>query len=153
MSQLKGGSSLDHGLNSLMSLSGQMKRICKSEESAIDEPILSVPREVCRSSETLKYDGTWKLSRTATVLENDIEIMMPMSVSKRMPSTSALDDSLNTKHRSSNSVSSCEMALSNSQLDGEESSETVVSRHEEEASDIDSKEQVNVALIYVGQVK
>lgn len=121
-------------------LSDQSKRICKSEESAIDNATLSLPRNVCSisSDETLNgtnFDKTRNpMSRVrnsydnetndVTVLESDIEIMVPMSVSKPKVSSSdgAGNPVIGSRQRSSNSVSSCEMALSSSLVDGEDSS-------------------------------
>ncbi|XP_046752213.1 UV radiation resistance-associated gene protein isoform X2 [Diprion similis] len=53
-------------------------------------------------------------------LESNIEITVPISVTERN-SNSGLDPVENSRHRSSNSVSSCEMALCIGQLDGDES--------------------------------
>ena len=123
-------SSLDQGLDkppqSLM-LSNQSKRIYKSEESAIDEKHLSLPRDTS-SDETLDdtvfenisasigrpTEGYVKNSNNRDI-ESDIEILIPVSVSKAKNSSDNNEDSSNSKQRSSNSISSCEMALSNSQ--------------------------------------
>ncbi|XP_011501800.1 PREDICTED: UV radiation resistance-associated gene protein isoform X2 [Ceratosolen solmsi marchali] len=137
------GSSLDQGLNqpamNTRLLNNQSKRICKSEESAIDNTVLTLPRNVCNisSDETLNeaifqksQDSTSRVPNSCnnfetnniTLIESDIEIMVPMSVSKPRVSPDNNDNLANTRQRSSNSISSCEMALSGSIVDGEDSS-------------------------------
>ncbi|OXU25616.1 hypothetical protein TSAR_010175 [Trichomalopsis sarcophagae] len=136
------GSSLDQGLNQPVMqtrfLNSQSKRICKSEESAIDNTAFSLPRNVCSisSDETLNdaiFDKTRDVmnrvqsnynndpTNNVTLVESDIEIMVPMSVSKPKVHSDKIGNPA-TRQRSSNSVSSCEMALSSSLVDGEESS-------------------------------
>lgn len=144
MSQLKTsktslGSSLDQGLDKpiqSLDLNSLSKRICKSEESAIDNTTLTLPRDTSSisSNETLNETMFKNLrDRTSShqtsfskftdegFMGNNIEITIPTSVSK--PKTNSNNEERSTmRQRSSNSISSCEMALSNSQVDGEESS-------------------------------
>ncbi|XP_012260852.2 uncharacterized protein LOC105688841 [Athalia rosae] len=141
------GSSLDQGLNNqeqLSALSNKTKRICKSAERAIDDTRLSLPNNttVEGSDQTLNHSPMFEsnysqngfqgknhspknasLVDVLTSIESDIEITVPVSVSKRKgTSGSDLVESCSdgTRHRSSNSISSCEMALCVGQLDGEE---------------------------------
>lgn len=152
MSQFKGtktllGSSLDQGLNQseIQSeyLNNESKRICKSEECAIDNAALALPKNVCSasSSETLnaniynsKKDSSNRVvgNNDTLVLESDIEIMIPMSISNPTVST---EDTITTRQRSSNSISSCEMAISISLVDGEDSSNGNCSIKNEENCD------------------
>lgn len=145
MSQLKNlksslGSSLDQGLDKPMqslTLGSQSKRICKSEESAIDNKIL-VPakdRSSNSSNETLNSailnnienptlndkDNFVEIS-DKVVIESTIEIMIPTSVSKARNVADSLESSVSARDRSSNSISSCEMALGGSQNDVDETS-------------------------------
>lgn len=143
MSQFKGtktllGSSLDQGLNQPASqseyLNSKSKRICKSEECAIDNAALTLPKVVCSisSSETLneniyvnKRDSVNRFVNNETndmLLESDIEIMIPMSVSNPKTRSDSIEDAATLRQRSSNSISSCEMAISISLVDGEDSS-------------------------------
>lgn len=122
------GSSLDQGLDkpsNLLVLSSRSKRICKSEESAIDAKHFTLPRET--SSEETLDDPIFENERfvkvtNLDVIERDIEIITPVSVSKKKTLSDTTEDSASSKQRSSNSISSCEMALSGSQNDIEENS-------------------------------
>lgn len=158
MSQLKGakcqlGSSLDQGLNqpAMQSriLSNQSKRICKSEESAIDDATLTLPPDVSSvsSNETLNesvFDNQANsmngVDRDEKLIEDDIEIAIPMSVSKPIVFT-GFESSANARQRSSNSISSCEMALSSSLVDGEDSSNGNSIRNEENCEVFDEQEK------------
>ncbi|XP_012530702.2 UV radiation resistance-associated protein isoform X2 [Monomorium pharaonis] len=146
MSQLKNiksslGSSLDQGLDKpvqLPMLSSQSKRICKSEESAIDNKtlVLAKDRSSINSSNetlnsaimnnidniTLKNEDDFVEVNDKIIIESNIEIMIPTSVSKARNVADSLESSVNARDRSSNSISSCEMALSSSQNDVDESS-------------------------------
>ncbi|XP_011641027.1 UV radiation resistance-associated gene protein [Pogonomyrmex barbatus] len=144
MSQLKNiksslGSSLDQGLDKPMQslvLGRQSKRICKSEESAIDNKTLMLVKDRSSNSSnetlnsailnnidniTLKDKDDFEIS-DKIVIESNIEIMIPVSVSKVRNVADSLESSVNARDRSSNSISSCEMALGNSQNDVDESS-------------------------------
>nr|XP_033334277.1 UV radiation resistance-associated protein [Megalopta genalis] len=141
MSQLKSiksslGSSLDQGLDKPVQslvLSSQSKRICKSEESAIDNKTLVLPkyRSSNSSNETLNNTILSNISGTnvednsqennAIALESNIEIMIPTSVSKSVNAADSLEGSMSVRDRSSNSISSCEIALNSSQ-NGDDSS-------------------------------
>ncbi|KYN06419.1 PREDICTED: UV radiation resistance-associated gene protein [Cyphomyrmex costatus] len=135
MSQLKNikaslGSSLDQGLDKpvqLSALGNQSKRICKSEESAIDNKtlVLAKDRSSISSHETLnsailnnidnitlKHKENFVKTSDKVVIESNIEIMIPTSVSKARNVADSLESSVNARDRSSNSISSCEMALS-----------------------------------------
>ena len=133
------GSSLDQGLDKpiqSLDLNSQSKRICKSEESAIDNTTLTLPRDSSSisSNETLNetvfenvrdrnssHPASFSTFTGEAFMENNIEITIPTSVSK--PKTNSNNEENSTvRQRSSNSISSCEMALSNSQVDGEENS-------------------------------
>ncbi|XP_006614438.1 UV radiation resistance-associated gene protein isoform X1 [Apis dorsata] len=141
MSQLKSiksslGSSLDQGLDKPVQslvLGSQSKRICKSEESAIDNKtlVLVKDRSTNSSNETLnnailtnKYindidnEDNFQINKVA--IENNIEIMIPTSVSKTI-NVDNFEGSVSVRDRSSNSISSCEMALTSSQ-NGDDSS-------------------------------
>ncbi|KAJ8681517.1 hypothetical protein QAD02_017309 [Eretmocerus hayati] len=143
ISQFKGpktqlGSSLDQGLDQSMlpQFLTQCKRICKSEESAIDDSALAgtEQRHIASSCETFTkskfetvrdttdtlYDSAKEADDTMPVA-NDIEIMTPMSVSKPKVDLECRKNSIPVRQRSSNSVSSCEMALGGSLIDGEDS--------------------------------
>lgn len=144
MSQLKSikstlGSSLDQGLDKpvqLPALDSQSKRICKSEESAIDNKtlVLAKDRSSNSSNETLNSailnnidnitlkDNNFAEISDKVVIESNIEIMIPTSVSKSRNVADSLESSVSARDRSSNSISSCEMALSSSQNDVDESS-------------------------------
>ncbi|XP_053972869.1 UV radiation resistance-associated protein isoform X2 [Hylaeus anthracinus] len=141
MNQLKSiksslGSSLDQGLDKPVQslvLGSQSKRICKSEECAIDNKalVLIKDRSSNSSSETLNNAISSNVSDTNVedssqvnneiVVESNIEIMIPTSVSKSTNVTDSLESSVSVRERSSNSVSSCEMALNSSQ-NGDDSS-------------------------------
>lgn len=144
MSQLKNikstlGSSLDQGLDKPVqspALGSQSKRICKSEESAIDNKalVLAKDRSSNSSNETLNSailnnidnitlkDNNFADISDKVVIESNIEIMIPTSVSKSRNVADSLESSVSARDRSSNSISSCEMALSSSQNDVDESS-------------------------------
>lgn len=142
MSQLKNiksslGSSLDQGLDKPVQslvLGSQSKRICKSEESAIDNKtlVLVKDRSTNSSNETLnnailtnKYisdiDNEDNFQINEVAIENNIEIMIPTSVSKTINVMDSFEGSVSVRDRSSNSISSCEMALTSSQ-NGDDSS-------------------------------
>lgn len=153
MSQLKSikstlGSSLDQGLDKPVqspALGNQSKRICKSEESAIDNKtlVLAKDRSSNSSNETLnsailnnidninlKDKDNFVEIRNKVVIENNIEIMIPTSVSKaRNVADSMESSSVSARDRSSNSISSCEMALS-SQNDVDDNSNDNHARRE-----------------------
>ncbi|XP_076387065.1 UV-resistance associated gene isoform X2 [Megachile rotundata] len=122
MSQLKNiksslGSSLDQGLDKPVQslvLGSQSKRICKSEESAIDNKtlVLAKDRSSNSSNETLNNE-----------IGNNIEIMIPTSVSKSTNVTDSFEGSVSVRDRSSNSISSCEMALNSSQNEDDSSND------------------------------
>ncbi|XP_011298562.1 UV radiation resistance-associated gene protein [Fopius arisanus] len=118
------GSSLDQGLNKpnqYFVLGKQSKRICKSEESAIDAKTFSLPRDGMSNSsgETIddglfhdrKNDRLKLQVQSNQLIEPEIEITIPVSVSK--PKC----DGDSIRQRSSNSISSCEMALGASQTE------------------------------------
>lgn len=152
MSQLKNikstlGSSLDQGLDKPVqspALGSQSMRICKSEESAIDNKalVLAKDRSSNSSNETLNSailnnidsitlkDNNFADISDKVVIESNIEIMIPTSVSKSRNVTDSLESSVNARDRSSNSISSCEMALSSSQNDADESSNDNHARRE-----------------------
>lgn len=154
MSQLKTskvllGASLDQGLDKPIQspdLNIQSKRICKSEESAIDSTTLTLPRDASSvsSNETLNETIFQNIPDKSNdcqnfflkfpndnFMENSIEINLPTSVSK--PKTNSDNDENSTaRQRSSNSISSCEMALSSSQIDGEESSNGTSTKHSDQ---------------------
>lgn len=142
MSQLKAiksslGSSLDQGLDKPVqssTLGSQSKRICKSEECAIDNKALISAKDKSSNSSnetlnsailndidniTIKDDDIE--SNDKTVIESNIEIMIPTSISKSR-NVDSLESSVSARDRSSNSISSCEMALSGSQNDVDECS-------------------------------
>lgn len=144
MSQLKNiksslGSSLDQGLDKPVqspALGSQSKRICKSEESAIDNKtlVLAKGRSSNSSNETLnsailnnidnvtlKNKDDFVEINDKLIIENNIEIMIPTSISKARNVMDSLESSVSARDRSSNSISSCEMALSSSQNDVDES--------------------------------
>jgi len=143
MSQLRNiksslGSSLDQGLDKPIqsfTLGSQSKRICKSEESAIDNKILVPAKDGSSNSSnetlssailnnienlTLKAKDNFVSDKIA--IESTIEIMIPTSVSKARNVADSLESSVSARDRSSNSISSCEMALCSSQIDIDESS-------------------------------
>ncbi|XP_076175811.1 UV-resistance associated gene isoform X2 [Ptiloglossa arizonensis] len=135
MSQLKSiksslGFSLDQGLDKPVQslvLGSQSKRICKSEESAIDNKtlVLVKDRSSNSSNETLNNAILSNISGTnvedstqvnnESAIESNIEIMIPTSVFKSTNAADSLEGSVSIRNRSSNSVSSCEMALNSSQ--------------------------------------
>ncbi|XP_046825786.1 UV radiation resistance-associated gene protein isoform X1 [Vespa crabro] len=142
MGQLKSiksslGSSLDQGLDKPVQplvLGSQSKRICKSEESAIDDRTLMLARNRSgnSSNETLNcttltntisanVSDDFLQNNDNVTIDSNIEITIPTSVSKSANVTDSLEGSVSIRDRSSNSISSCEMALSNSQNDGDES--------------------------------
>lgn len=133
------GASLDQGLNNqeqLSTLNNKTKRIYKSEERAMDDTAMSLPKNSTTdgSDEALDHptfesnnsdseNHSISKNADATVvvdpLETNIEITVPISVTKRKNAvgSGSVDKS---RHRSSNSISSCEMALCTGQLEGEE---------------------------------
>ncbi|XP_046490380.1 UV radiation resistance-associated gene protein isoform X1 [Neodiprion pinetum] len=138
------GASLDQGLDNQAqpsTLGNNTKRICKSEDEAIDDMPLSLSKNIptdgsgetagpltAKSNDTIIRSqfkqGQGPLLREAVAsvvvpLESNIEITVPISVTERK-STSGSDPVENSRHRSSNSVSSCEMALCIGQLEGDE---------------------------------
>lgn len=140
MSQLKNiksslGSSLDQGLDKPVqssTLDNQSKRICKSEESAIDNKALVLAKDRSSNSSnetlnsailnnidniTLKDKNNFVEISNKIIIESNIEIMIPTSVSKARNVADSLESSASARDRSSNSISSCEMALSSSQND------------------------------------
>lgn len=142
MSQLRNiksslGSSLDQGLDKPVqspALGSQSKRICKSEESAIDNKTLALAKDRSSNSSnetlnsailnnidsiTLKDNNFAEIS-DKIVIESNIEITIPTSVSKSRNVTDSLESSVSARDRSSNSISSCEMALGGSQNDVDE---------------------------------
>lgn len=143
MSQLRSiklslGSSLDQGLDKPVqspALGSQSKRICKSEESAIDNKalVLAKNKSSNSSNETLnsailnidnlsfKNKDNFVESSDKVVIESNIEIMIPISISKAVNLADSLESSASARDRSSNSISSCEMALGNGQTDADES--------------------------------
>lgn len=151
MSQLKSikstlGSSLDQGLDKPVqspALGSQSKRICKSEESAIDNKALALAKDRSSNSsnETLNSailnnidnitlkDNNFADINDKVVIESNIEIMIPTSVSKSRNVADSLESSVSARDRSSNSISSCEMALS-SQNDVDDSSNDNHTRRE-----------------------
>ncbi|KAG7206337.1 hypothetical protein KM043_003708 [Ampulex compressa] len=157
MSQLKSiksslGSSLDQGLDKPIQslvLGTQSKRICKSEESAIDNKtlVLAKNRSSNSSNETLNNvilnntAGTninsdhFTESNDGIMIEDNIEIMIPTSVSKLANITDSLENSVSVRDRSSNSISSCEMALSSSHNDVDESTNDACGMKREETED------------------
>ncbi|XP_066598188.1 UV radiation resistance-associated gene protein isoform X2 [Prorops nasuta] len=121
------GSSLDQGLNRPVEscLSSQLKRISKSQE--IDNTLELHKDEISNSSsETLNstfHNGESRaddkfIQIPKETIDNDIEITIPTSVSKSRHADD-LDSSGSAKNRSSNSISSCEMALSFCQAEGD----------------------------------
>ncbi|XP_034934086.1 UV radiation resistance-associated gene protein [Chelonus insularis] len=117
------GSSLDQGLDrptQILVLGLQTKRICKSEESAIDNKMFSLFRDRLSDSNEENYFNDRKSanrerfkassSSSPGTIETDIEITVPTSVCMTTTEDPA-------RQRSSNSISSCEMALSGSQND------------------------------------
>jgi len=152
MSQLKNiksslGSSLDQGLDKPVqspALDNQSKRICKSEESAIDNKtlVLAKDRSSTSSNETLnsailnnigditlKDKDNFAEINNKIVIESNIEIMIPTSVCKARNVVDSLESSVSARDRSSNSISSCEMALS-SQNDVDDSCNDIHVRKE-----------------------
>ncbi|XP_014213895.1 UV radiation resistance-associated gene protein [Copidosoma floridanum] len=120
------GSSLDQGLNQSMIrskfLNNQSKRICKSEESALNICSISSGETFNDSAIFDKSMNEMSQGQANGNSEIDIEIMVPMSVLNPKFRSDSIENSACPRQRSSNSVSSCEMALSCSLADGEESS-------------------------------
>ncbi|XP_076236627.1 UV-resistance associated gene [Calliopsis andreniformis] len=160
MSQLKSiksslGSSLDQGLDKpvqTLVLGSQSKRICKSEESAIDNKTLVLAKDRSRNSsnETLNNailsnisgsnaDSSIRANNEIEV-ESNIEIMMPTSISKSTNVTDSLEGSESVRNRSSNSISSCEMALNSSQ-NGDDSSNDNNAIKKDESDIIDNTQK------------
>ena len=151
MSQLKNiksslGSSLDQGLDKPIQslvLGSQSKRICKSEESAIDNKTLVLVKDKSSNSsnETLNNAIISNISNvedTPVAIESNIEIMIPTSVSKSTNVTESFECSVSVRDRSSNSISSCEMALNSSQNEDDNSNDK-----KDEISDINEILKVN----------
>ncbi|CAK9803922.1 UV radiation resistance-associated gene protein [Anthophora quadrimaculata] len=169
MSQLKSiksslGSSLDQGLDKPVQslvLGSQSKRICKSEESAIDNKalVLAKDRSSNSSNETLNnailsnisstnVENSSQISNEDTI-ESNIEIMIPTSVSKRINVTDTFEGSVSVRDRSSNSISSCEMALNSSQNGDDSSIDNNITKRNETR---DSTSTTNEVLINVNHV-
>ncbi|XP_076749985.1 UV-resistance associated gene isoform X2 [Xylocopa sonorina] len=166
MSQLKSiksslGSSLDQGLDKPVQslvLGSQSKRICKSEESAIDNKmlVLAKDRSSNSSSETLNNailnninDTNVKESpevNNEIEIENNIEVMIPTSVSKSTNVTDSFEGSVSVRDRSSNSISSCEMALNSSQNGDDSSNDNNIIKKDEagEFISVTNKVLINV---------
>ncbi|CAL7948415.1 unnamed protein product [Xylocopa violacea] len=166
MSQLKSiksslGSSLDQGLDKPVQslvLGSQSKRICKSEESAIDNKmlVLAKDRSSNSSSETLNNAILSNINDTNVKdspevnneieIENNIEVMIPTSVSKSPNVTDSFEGSVSVRDRSSNSISSCEMALNSSQNGDDSSNDNNVLKKDEtgEFVPITNKVLINV---------
>ncbi|XP_076225878.1 UV-resistance associated gene isoform X2 [Nomia melanderi] len=152
MSQLKSiksslGSSLDQGLDKPVQslvLGSQSKRICKSEESAIDNKtlVLAKYKSSNSSNETLNNAILNNISGTNVedstrenneiAIESNIEIMIPTSVCKSTNAADSLEGSVSVRDRSSNSISSCEMALNSSQNGDDSSNDNVIKKDETE---------------------
>lgn len=120
-SQLKNsklfGSSLDQGLDKpIPNLDSHSKRICKSEESAIDD---TAALNLARGGSSLSsHDDVFQRDCKSKNLAH-IEILHPTSVSEQAAMTPIVPST--RLQTSSNSISSCEMALS-SPHDGDDSS-------------------------------
>ncbi|XP_050479899.1 UV radiation resistance-associated protein isoform X1 [Bombus huntii] len=167
MSQLKSiksslGSSLDQGLDKPVQslvLGSQSKRICKSEESAIDNKtlVLVKDRSSNSSNETLNNAILNNITNVEncsegnneTAIENNIEIMIPTSVSKSTNITDNFDSPVNIRDRSSNSISSCEMALTSSQNGDDSSNDNNIIKKDEARESISI---INEILININDV-
>ncbi|XP_060817907.1 UV radiation resistance-associated gene protein isoform X1 [Bombus pascuorum] len=167
MSQLKSiksslGSSLDQGLDKPVQslvLGSQSKRICKSEESAIDNKtlVLVKDRSSNSSNETLNnaiLNNITNVENSSevnneTAIENNIEIMIPTSVSKSTNITDNFDSPVNIRDRSSNSISSCEMALTSSQNGDDSSNDNNIIKKDEAKESISI---INEILININDV-
>lgn len=167
MSQLKSiksslGSSLDQGLDKPVQslvLGSQSKRICKSEESAIDNKtlVLVKDRSSNSSNETLNnaiLNNITNVENSSevnnkTAIENNIEIMIPTSVSKSTNITDNFDSPVNIRDRSSNSISSCEMALTSSQNGDDSSNDNNIIKKDEARESISI---INEILINISDV-
>ncbi|XP_015171627.1 PREDICTED: UV radiation resistance associated protein isoform X1 [Polistes dominula] len=169
MGQLKSiksslGSSLDQGLDKPVQplvLGSQSKRICKSEESAIDDRTLMLARNrsstssnetlnctVLNNTITTNVSDDFLQNNDCVTIDSNIEITIPTSVSKSVNVTDSLEGSVSIRDRSSNSISSCEMALSGSQNDGDESpNEKSTIKREETEQNISSTNHDNVKNI------
>lgn len=125
------GFSLDQGLNQPTAsqsfiLNHRSKRVCKSEESMIDNETLTLRFTLSHTSssndtlnDTLINNSISAIMKKQNELSSvdNIEITIPTSVSKLKQAVDSLESSFSVRDRSSNSVSSCEMALSGSQND------------------------------------
>lgn len=156
------GSSLDQGLDKPVQslvLGSRSKRICKSEESAIDDKtlVLVKDRSSNSSNETLNnaiLNNITNIEDNSQVnneseIESNIEIMIPTSVSKSTNVTDSFEGSVSVRDRSSNSISSCEMALTSSQNGDDVSNDNNVIRKDET---IESVSFVNDILINISDV-
>lgn len=169
MSQLRSiksslGSSLDQGLDKPLQtlvLSSHSKRICKSEESAIDNKtlVLLKDRSSNSSNETLNNAILSNISavnvedrsevNNERAVESNIEIMIPTSVSKSTNVTDSFDGSAGVRDRSSNSISSCEMALTSSQNEDDSSSDNNIIKKDETRESILVTNEVAINTNYV----
>ncbi|CAK9818679.1 UV radiation resistance-associated gene protein [Anthophora plagiata] len=169
MSQLKSiksslGSSLDQGLDKPVQslvLGSQSKRICKSEESAIDNKalVLAKDRSSNSSNETLNNAILSNISSTnienssqisnEVAIESNIEIMIPTSVSKRTNVTDTFEGSVSVRDRSSNSISSCEMALNSSQNGDDSSIDNNITKRNETRGSISTTNEVLINVNHV----
>lgn len=138
---------LDKPVQSSCALGRQSKRICKSEESAIDNKTLVLAKDRSSNSSnetlnsailnniddlTLKDKDNFVEISNKVIIESNIEIMIPTSVSKVRNVPDSLESSVSARDRSSNSISSCEMALGSSQNDVDESTnDSNIARREE----------------------
>ncbi|KOC67371.1 UV radiation resistance-associated gene protein [Habropoda laboriosa] len=169
MSQFKSiksslGSSLDQGLDKPVQslvLGSQSKRICKSEESAIDNKalVLAKDRSSNSSNETLNnailsnisstnVENSFQINNEVTI-ESNIEIMIPTSVSKRTNVTDSIEGSVSVRDRSSNSISSCEMALNSSQNGDDSSIDNNVTKRDETGECISVTNEVIINVNHV----
>lgn len=156
------GSSLDQGLDKPVQslvLGSQSKRICKSEESAIDNKtlVLVKDRSSNSSNETLNNAILNNITNiednsqinNESAIENNIEIMIPTSVSKSTNVTDSFEGSVSVRDRSSNSISSCEMALTSSQNGDDVSNDNNVIKKDETVEPISF---INDILINISDV-
>lgn len=156
------GSSLDQGLNQpfpyFRQMSYNLKRISKSEENTMDNETLAhstaVPEYSVSSDETFIENVFYKSMESNNqqlgpeLSEDDekdvgvndtIEITVPMSVSK--PKINL--EKAYIRKRSSNSISSCEMALGGSLIDNEEMASSIdelATKSSNGTADLESKE-------------
>lgn len=115
----------------------------------MDDNTFSLPKNSTAdgSDETLNHSvfrsdaENFQTKKVVAPIESNIEITVPISVTKRK-SAYGSDPVEGSRHRSSNSVSSCEMALGIGQLDGEEetfASEDANTSGENAASNTETK--------------